>query len=37
MGLDNGIRIRMSKELPARASIRRLKYLDDVKTLAYDE
>ena len=37
MGLDNGIRIRMSKELAARAPIWMLNYLDDVETLPNGE
>ena len=33
MGLDNGICIRMSKELAARAPIWMLNYLDNMETL----
>ena len=37
MGLDNGIRLRMSKELAARAPIWVLGYLDDIETLPNGE
>lgn len=37
MGLDNGIRLRMSKELAARAPIWMLGYLDDIETLPNGE
>lgn len=37
MGLDNGIRIRMSKELAARAPVWMLNYLDDMETLPNGE
>ena len=37
MGLDNGIRLRMSKELAARAPVWVLGYLDDIDTLPSGE
>lgn len=37
MGLDNGIRLRMSKELAARAPIWVFDYLDDIETLPSGE
>lgn len=37
MGLDNGIRLRMSKELAARAPAWVLGYLDDIETLPSGE
>ena len=37
MGLDNGIRLRMNKELAARAPVWVLGYLDDIETLPSGE
>ena len=37
MGLDNGIRLRMNKELAARAPVWLLGYLDDIETLPNGE
>lgn len=37
MGLDNGIRLRMSKELAARAPIWMFGYLNDIETLPSGE
>lgn len=37
MGLDNGIRLRMSKELAARAPVWMLNYLDDMEALPNGE
>ena len=37
MGLDNGIRLRMNKELAARAPVWMFGYLDDIETLPNGE